>query len=211
MKCKVCGTQLITRQKKFCSNACKEKNQRNSTYGVDKKMCGVCGEYKEYKFFRFIRRNKNGTDLLSTCCDECNRKKVAEWRRKNPEKSKQSVSASGKKLRKRDKEVFLKTFLTIKPSKRVVDHRGYWKASFGSFQIEEHRWIMMKKVGRKLESWEQVHHINRVKTDNRIENLELTSHGHHYVMIGILESENKKLKEENKILREKIKTMMAGV
>jgi len=46
-------------------------------------------------------------------------------------------------------------------------------------QVREHRWIMEQYLGRKLEPWEHVHHINDDSSDNRIENLEVLSNSEH--------------------------------
>lgn len=39
----------------------------------------------------------------------------------------------------------------------------------------EHRLMMEKQYNRILEEWESVHHINEIKTDNRLVNLFLCS------------------------------------
>jgi len=61
-----------------------------------------------------------------------------------------------------------------------VDKDNYLSISVNTKSVRIHRFVMMWKMHRLLEPWEQVHHKNGNKQDNQIENLVLVLHSHHH-------------------------------
>lgn len=65
-----------------------------------------------------------------------------------------------------------------------INKRGYvegkiWLDEYTQIRVKQHRWVVENSIGRKLLQNEDIHHINGIKTDNRIENLKILSHSEH--------------------------------
>ena len=60
-----------------------------------------------------------------------------------------------------------------------IDSSGYISLLHEGRQVREHRLVAERMLGRPLKPNEHVHHKNKVKTDNRPENLEIVDNSSH--------------------------------
>lgn len=78
---------------------------------------------------------------------------------------------------------------------------GYrYRCVNGKKNVAEHRFIMEEFLGRKLFKTEIIHHINGIKTDNRLENLLIMNRKNHGQIYRSLLMELAKYEAENKFL-----------
>ena len=87
--------------------------------------------------------------------DLASRRKDVEWKIGTPSGEDSAAYTNGKYI---DDKGYVKILRPEHPK----NIRGY---------IYEHRAVMEEYLGRMLQPWETVHHINEIKTDNRLDNL----------------------------------------
>lgn len=168
LTCAMCGNIFCRRHDRvqegnnFCALACRVAWFRRHAAETRSRKCGVCG-------MKFIPRPAQLAQGIGKFCSiPCSIKNVhslprtQEWREAISRGNKGRPGKPG----------------ATNPAwkgGRFVDSYGYvqvWVAV--ETYIPEHRLVMEKHLGRELRSDEIVHHLNGVKTDNRIENLLIT-------------------------------------
>uniref|UniRef100_A0A6M3K268 Putative homing endonuclease n=1 Tax=viral metagenome TaxID=1070528 RepID=A0A6M3K268_9ZZZZ len=112
----------------------------------------------------------------------------------------------GKKQRKSGKRILDKSTGYIRV--KIFPDELYGIMGGGNYWAFEHRLVFAKHLGRVLQSYEHVHHLNGVKTDNRLDNLVLTnSHDHEHLTFEKAQAKKiRELEHELSKLRERYST-----
>lgn len=155
------------------------------SFNNDGKICRPCYQNDRNKKTRSIACNGCGRSGLihrnipEKLCIKCDRKKKEDSDPTLAEKRRDYLMKYSRKKKGTDLEA----------PKRIK--KGRWKTSQGYIMIwkpdhpncdvngciREHTFVMTEKLGRPLKEGENVHHINGIRDDNRIENLELWHRG----------------------------------
>lgn len=143
-------------------------------------------------------------------CKECQSSLRKQQRRRYKNRREDILKINKKSHHKNiysKKQEWLKKIIGMTPSRKWLGKSRSWMGYVllyfkGGFQYPEHRWIMMKELKRPLETWEHIHHINGIKSDNRLENLEVTP-GHIHLSVTQLIKENAMLRQEIRELKTK--------
>jgi endogenous inhibitor of DNA gyrase (YacG/DUF329 family) len=86
----------------------------------------------------------------------------------------------------------------------IRDHSGYlriWEPDHPAAnqgRVLEHRWVIEQAIGRFLTSDEHVHHLNGVKDDNRLENLQVMDAQEHRLLTAA-EMKQRRLSEAQEL------------
>lgn len=158
--CEVCSSPFLPKRfhpnQKYCSRKCCTRASHRRRYNLSIRnldlTCIVCDK-------KFTQKRANNTVY---CCSSC--KNLAASRKNK------GLCINGPK-----KHIKGSGYITTQGYK--ILSRKHPNSSIRG-QILEHKLVMSNYLGRSLKKHETVHHKNGIRSDNRIDNLELWSSSH---------------------------------
>lgn len=140
--------------------------------------------------------NKLKTNVYRGICQSCYRKNLINSRRDQAPKIQcacgcgeliPSISTTGTPQTYKNNHHTKGNLNSNYKGGKIIDSYGYVKILIHDHPycdsrgyVKEHRLVMEQHLGRYLTKDELVHHINEIKDDNRIENLQLTDRTKHH-------------------------------
>jgi hypothetical protein len=140
---------------------------------------------------RRIKTNSDNRKQVWGLCPDCRQGRWVDKTNEDGTSQYRCSSCAAKKCSITSKEIAYKKSLQNIPYSKTTDKCGYvqiWipasdpycgdgdnRPTTSGMRVAEHRYVMAKHLGRMLTAYENVHHKNGVRDDNRIENLELWS------------------------------------
>ena len=168
---------------KYCKS---EYAQQKSRVWRDKYCSRRCGD--SFRLDNIKKRTVN--------CPKCGTEFIARHAQLRGGRIPYCSISCGSKSQERSKERYEKVAESIK--KNIKSHKykrgsdvhnwnggitvnvhGYIMQRVDGKQVPQHRHMMEVHIGRKLTDDEVVHHINEIKDDNRIENLQIMTRAEH--------------------------------
>lgn len=131
-----------------------------------KKKCIICGKEFSVSCFSLLKN-------FSCCSKECRKKRISQTSKERTKGIKHWNFKDGKVTT--DNGYILLCINALPENDKMLAEKMRPHRS----QIHEHRLVMAKHLGRPLEDFEIVHHLNGNRTDNRIENLQLMTKEKH--------------------------------